>query len=267
MMLHLVQTQLYWEDPEANFRHIESRIADIQEGVVILPEMFSTGFSMASERLAENMEGPTLTWMQRTARERHLTICGSVIVKDFSNAAETSYFNRFVWMTPDGKPVTYDKRHLFRMAGEHDHYSPGTENVTLSHNNLRIRPQVCYDLRFPAWSRNPSDEGKYDLLLFVANWPAARRAQWLALLRARAIENLCYVVGVNRIGSDGNQVEYSGDSIVFGPEGEELLNLGCEDTTAAFSPDLDRLTEYREKFPAHLDADQFRFSQVTPKPQ
>lgn len=256
MTLHLVQTELHWEDPAANTSHMEHYLKRINDGVVVLPEMFSTGFSMASEALAETMQGPTLEWMTNTAQEQQLTLCGSVIIEDGG-----SFFNRFLWVTPDGSVSTYDKRHLFRMASEHEHFSPGTANITVQDGAIRIRPQVCYDLRFPAWSRNKWSHNKkevsYDLLLFVANWPAARRNQWLALLRARAIENLCYVVGVNRIGIDGNQVAYSGDSVVFGPEGEELFNLGSEDTVVSFTPDLDRLASYREQFPAHLDADSF----------
>ncbi|MBL6691322.1 MAG: amidohydrolase [Pseudomonadales bacterium] len=251
MILHLVQTELHWEDPAANTAHMEQCLTGIEDGVVVLPEMFSTGFSMASEALAEAMSGPTVAWMKSTARQRQLTLCGSVIIGDAG-----SYFNRFIWVTPEGNLATYDKRHLFRMAGEHDYYSPGDNNITVKDGATRIRPQVCYDLRFPVWSRNTLENG-YDLLLFVANWPAARRTHWLALLRARAIENLCYVVGVNRIGVDGNQVAYSGDSVVFGPEGETLLNLGSEDTVASFEPDLDRLASYREQFPAHLDADNY----------
>jgi len=251
MTLHLVQTELHWEDPAANTAHMEQCLAGLEGGVVVLPEMFSTGFSMASQALAESMDGETVAWMKSTARQRQLTLCGSVIIADAG-----SFYNRFIWVTPDGNLDTYDKRHLFRMAGEHEHYSAGSNNITVMDGETRIRPQVCYDLRFPAWSRNTREDG-YDLLLFIANWPAARREQWLALLRARAIENLCYVVGVNRIGVDGNQVSYSGDSVVFGPEGETMLNLGSEDTVASFAPDLDRLASYRKQFPAHMDADSF----------
>ncbi len=249
-MLHLIQTELNWEDPAANTAHFDSYLDDIRDGVVVLPEMFSTGFSMASEALAEPMHGPTHSWMLANARQRNLTLCGSVIIQEDGN-----YLNRFLWVTPDGETSVYDKRHLFRMAGEHEHYSGGDTNITLLDNGARIRPQVCYDLRFPIWSRNAGDA--YDVLLFVANWPAARREQWLALLKARAIENLSYVVGLNRIGDDGNGVSYSGDSVVFGPEGETLLDLGDQDTVGTFEPDLKRLKEYRERFPAHLDADSF----------
>lgn len=247
MTLHLIQTSLHWENPEANRRHLESRMAGLTEGVVILPEMFSTGFSMASERLAEPMDGPTANWMKETAKRQALTLCGSLIIKD-----RGQYYNRFLWVTPTGDMACYDKRHLFRMAGEHEHYAGGTDNIIVRHGELRIRPQVCYDLRFPGWSRSRND---YDVLLYVANWPEARREHWLALLRARAIENLCYVVGVNRIGIDGNGVPYSGDSLVFGPEGETLLNLGSEDTAQSINLELHSLISYRRKFPAHLDAD------------
>ncbi|MBO6555978.1 MAG: amidohydrolase [Pseudomonadales bacterium] len=249
-MLHLIQTALKWEDPAANGTHFESYLDNLSDGVAVLPEMFSTGFSMDSETLAESMYGPTHTWMLKNAKQRNLTLCGSIIIHEHGR-----YLNRFLWVTPDEETRVYDKRHLFRMAGEHEHYSGGESNLTVLDAATRIRPQICYDLRFPVWSRNTDDA--YDLLLFIANWPAARREQWLALLKARAIENLSYVVGLNRIGDDGNGVQYSGDSVVFGPEGETIVDLGNEDTVATFEPDLDRLRDYRERFPAHLDADHF----------
>lgn len=251
MALHLVQTHLHWENPAGNLAHFANLIEDINQGVIVLPEMFSTGFSMASSKLAETMDGPTVTWMKNTARQKGLSLCGSVIIQDGND-----YFNRFIWATPEGELTIYNKRHLFRMADEHQHYSAGESNITLEHDGARIRPQVCYDLRFPAWSRNQNHD-PYDVLLYVANWPAARSEQWLALLRARAIENLCYVVGLNRIGTDGNDVEYSGDTVVFGPEGETMMNLGSDDRVASFSPDMDHLASYRKRFPAYMDADQF----------
>lgn len=254
MTLHLIQTELHWENPTANHAHFDELIANLDEGVIVLPEMFSTGFSMASSAMAQTMDGPTITWMQNTAAKKAMTICGSVIIQEDGN-----YFNRFVWATADGELLTYDKRHLFRMADEHQHYSAGDSLLTVQHQGIKIRPLVCYDLRFPVWSRNHGEE-QFDVLLYVANWPAARSEQWLALLRARAIENLCYVIGLNRVGRDGNDIDYAGESVVFGPEGETVLHLGADERIASFTPDLKSLKDYREQFPAHMDADQYIFT-------
>ncbi len=249
---NLIQTSLHWESPQANRDHLLALSQDADDGVLLLPEMFSTGFSMASEQLAESMDGPTIAWMAELARTRQAPVAGSVIIRDAG-----ACFNRFVWMPPDGRFASYDKRHLFRMADEHNHYAAGRQNLLIAHQQCRIRPQICYDLRFPAWSRNPGIEAeRYDVLIYVANWPAARRSQWLALLQARAIENLCYVIGLNRIGSDGNGVAYCGDSTVFGPDGEVQLALGERDGVFAVTLDMEKLRAFRQAFPAYLDADQ-----------
>ena len=252
---HLVQTRLSWEDPAANLAHFDRLLAPLDtaaDDLVILPEMFSTGFSMNAAALAEPMDGATVNWMRQTAARLGCSLCGSVIIRD-----DGRHYNRFILATPGGHLEVYDKRHLFRMSGEHEHYAPGTAAVTLTACGVRVFPQVCYDLRFPAWSRNRTG---YDVLLYVANWPAARREQWLALLKARAIENLCYVIAVNRIGPDGKGVDHAGDSCVFGPRGELLLDLADRDTIAGFEPDAAALRDYRATFPAHLDADDFEFS-------
>jgi predicted amidohydrolase len=197
------------------------------------------------------MDGATIGWMKKIARDSGITLCGSVIIEDAGN-----FYNRFLWVTSDGNVQTYDKRHLFRMADEHDHYSPGNALPFFNIGELTLAPQVCYDLRFPVWSRNTTDN-PYDVLLYVANWPAARREQWLSLLKARAIENLCYVVAVNRIGRDGNDVTYAGDSCVIDFRGETLLNLADQDTIASIELDRQSLDDYRRQFPAYLDADRF----------
>jgi predicted amidohydrolase len=247
---HLVQADLAWEDATTNRAMLADMTRDCTDGVVVLPEMFSTGFSMASAQLAEPMSGPTVAWLQTEAEQHQRPLCGSVIARD-----KGQYFNRFIWAAPGSEPTWYDKRHLFRMAGEDAHYAPGNTRVVVQHNGLSILPQVCYDLRFPVWSRN---RGDYDVMVVVANWPAARREQWLALLRARAIENLCYVVAVNRVGTDGNDVVYSGDSCVIDYLGNTLLDLGTGTTVATAEIDLESLRAWRTQFPAHLDADDFR---------
>lgn len=249
---HLVQADLAWEAAAVNRRHLETLVGDISDGTIILPEMFTTGFSMASKELAEPASGETAQWMQRIAQHQGVNICGSVITED-----DGHYYNRFLWVTPAGVTSHYDKRHLFRMAGEHRHYAAGTTRVRIAAGDLRLVPQICYDLRFPAWSR--VQDGS-ELLLYVANWPAARREQWLALLRARAIENLCYVIAVNRVGTDGNEVTYAGDSCVIDYRGDVVLQLDDKESVARVELDLAGLRAYRESFPAYLDADRYTIS-------
>jgi predicted amidohydrolase len=247
----LVQSDLAWQDPAAN----RSAFARCFRGLightdlVVLPEMFSTGFTMASAELAEDMEGPTVTWMREEAAVTGCVITGSLIVRD-----DGRYFNRLVWARPDGTLGCYDKRHLFRMAGEHQHFSGGSQRVVFDLKGWRVCPMVCYDLRFPVWSRS---RGDYDLLLYVANWPARRRAAWQALLRARAIENLCYVVGVNRVGKDGNGASYVGDSVAIDHLGDPLTNERSGEFVETAVLDREVLNAWRESFPAHLDADRF----------
>lgn len=246
---YLVQTPLIWEEPASNRASIGDKLQDCHDGVVILPEMFTTGFSMISKKLAEPVNGETIEWAKGITADQNISLCGSLITEDGGR-----YFNRFVWVAPDGGTQYYDKRHLFRMAGEDEHYSAGSSRLITQAGDCRVMPQICYDLRFPVWSRN---HGDYDVLVYVANWPAARRQHWLTLLQARAIENLCYVIGVNRIGTDGNGVNYSGDSCVVSPQGEFLLNLTGEDSIGTVDIDLDSLAAYRENFPAYRDADHY----------
>lgn len=247
--VHLVQTSLTWEDIPANLAHFDRLLSGISDGLVILPEMFTTGFSMAAEGLAEPMTGQAVSWLRQKASDQGIHLCGSVMIRDSGNC-----YNRLILADPAGTIACYDKRHLFRMSGEHRHYAAGTTVTPWLVGELRYLPQVCYDLRFPVFSRN---RGHYDGLLYVANWPAARRIHWLTLLRARAVENLCYVVGVNRIGEDGNGVNYTGDSCIIDPQGEVLLDLGAEDMIGSADLSADRLEQWRESFPAYLDADDF----------
>ena len=249
--LALIQTTLTWHDPAANREHFQTLLEQARGAdLVILPEMFTTGFSMESAELAEPEDGPSSIWLREQAQRIGAVICGSLIIQ----AADGSYRNRLLWARPDGSFAYYDKRHLFRMAGEHKHYSAGEQQVVLEVKGWRVRPLICYDLRFPVWSR---DAGGTDLLLYTANWPAARRHHWNRLLPARAIENLCYVAAVNRVGEDGKGHAYSGDSQVLDFQGESLL--AAQDVDGVFRVRLSaaELAAYRQRFPAHLDADSF----------
>ena len=249
--LALIQTELAWQNPEANRAHFEALLKRARGAdLIVLPEMFSTGFSMDSAALAEPENGPTSLWMSEQAKQSQAVITGSLIIQ----SADGSYRNRLLWARPDGSVAHYDKRHLFRMAGEHKHYSAGEQQVLLELNGWRIRPLICYDLRFPVWSRDPHTT---DLLLYTANWPAARRQHWNRLLPARAIENLCYVAAVNRIGEDGKGHPYSGDSQVLDFQGEALLAAGDADGVFRTTLSASELAAYRERFPAYLDADDF----------
>ena len=251
LQLALIQTRLIWQDPAANRAQFELLLEQARGAdLVVLPEMFSTGFSMQSAELAEPENGPTSRWLSEQARRIGAVITGSLIIQ----AADGSYRNRLLWVRQDGSQAFYDKRHLFRMAGEHKHYAAGSEQVVLELNGWRVRPLVCYDLRFPVWSR---DAGGTDLLLYTANWPDARRQHWNRLLPARAIENLCYVAAVNRIGEDGKGFAYSGDSQVLDFQGDSLLSAGAEPGVFRVTLNGAELAAYRERFPAHLDADQF----------
>jgi predicted amidohydrolase len=249
----LVQAPLQWHDPQANRAAFAALLAPLagQVDLVVLPEMFTTGFTMEPEAVAEPPGGPTDAWLRQQARALDAAITGSHVCRDAER-----YFNRLLWATPEGEPRHYDKRHLFRMAGEDRRYAPGSELLVASWRGLRCAPQVCYDLRFPVWSRRRPDYD-YDLLVYVANWPAVRGAAWRALLVARAIENQCYVVGVNRVGTDAKGLEYAGDSLAVGPRGELLADPGTTPGVTLVTLDYTALREFRDRFPAHLDADRF----------
>ena len=249
----MIQPNLHWEDRAANRDMFEKKIKDINEKteVVILPEMFSTGFSMRPEALSEKMNGTTVEWMKKIAADKKIILTGSLIIED-----EGKYFNRLIWMLPNGEYGFYDKRHLFAFAKEDEHYSPGSKRMIASVKGWKINLLVCYDLRFPVWARQVSP-GEFDLLIYVANWPEKRIVAWKTLLQARAIENQCYVVGVNRVGDDGNDIHYSGESMVIDPLGETLYHKSDEEDVFTCTLEKSKLEEVRNRFPFLRDADQF----------
>ena len=253
----LIQTQLFWEDKNANLSMLEEKIKsiDVRTEIVVLPEMFSTGFSMQPEKLAEKMDGPTVAWMKRIAAEQKVILTGSVIIEE-----EGKFYNRLVWMLPTGQFGIYDKRHRFGFAKEDAHYTAGNKRVIAQAKGWKINLQVCYDLRFPVWARQKHSENsgaEYDLLIYVANWPERRSHAWKTLLTARAIENQCYVVGVNRVGNDGNEIYHSGNSMVIDPLGEVLYEKNNDEDIFTITLSREHLEEVRNKFPFLKDADDF----------
>lgn len=252
LSIALVQADLYWENVTANLASFEEKLATLQEpvDVIVLPEMFNTGFTM-NTALAEPMNLTTTRWMRQMAKQHHALVVGSFAVNEGG-----SFFNRLLCVRPDGTYVQSDKRHLFRMGEENNHYTAGNARLTFEWKGWKICPLVCYDLRFPVWSRNLQSD-PYDILLYVANWPARRAHAWSTLLQARAIENQCYVMGVNRIGADGNGLEYRGDSVALDYLGEPVAMLTNQETEKVVHISKAELTAYRQNFPALSDADDF----------
>lgn len=254
----LIQSDLYWQDIDANLAMFEEKIWDIEEStdIIILPEMFNTGFSMHAQKLAEPMNFKTFKWMSQMARQKDAAIVGSYIVKEKGN-----YYNRLFWVEPDGSFDFYDKRHLFRMSDEHLTYSEGQRRMIRNFRGWKIMPLVCYDLRFPVWSRNQYDEAademEYDLLIYVANWPNPRTAIWDTLLKARSLENQCFTIGVNRTGSDGEGIAYDGNSIAYDFKGQAINEISNNPSIQTLELDINELHSFRKKFPAYLDGDKF----------
>jgi omega-amidase len=287
----LIQTELFWENPTANLANLEEKIAQISTptDLIILPEMFNTGFTMNVKSVAEHKNFTTFKWMKQQAKQAQAVVTGSFIVKDGKNM-----YNRLIWMRPDGSFETYDKRHLFRMGGENNHFAGGTERLIVELKGWRICPLICYDLRFPVWSRNVlKEEGRqekggkevvrngdgiqeieegntydlrphtsylsldYDLLIYVANWPAVRSQVWDTLLQARAIENQSYCIGVNRVGEDGMGLNYSGNSAVIDFKGNPVFYQKNSEVIHSQILSKKDLEDFRTKFPAYLDADDF----------
>jgi omega-amidase len=251
--LSILQQPLAWHDAAANRAHFATVLAPLAgtTDLVLLPEMFTSGFTMEPETYAEAADGETREWLRDQARRLDAAVGGSVAVNDNGR-----YYNRFMLAMPEGPTYWYDKRHLFRMAGEHRKYSAGGHALIIEWRGIRLCPLVCYDLRFPVWSRR-RPELEYDLVTYAANWPAARRYAWSTLLRARAIENQAFVAGVNRVGDDGNSIAHAGDSVVLDFTGQPLVELHGEAQVATVPLDLAALRAWRDKFPAHLDADAF----------
>ncbi|WP_179333692.1 amidohydrolase [Winogradskyella costae] len=248
----LIQTSLVWESPKINRRLLNDKINTIPTGVdlIVLPEMFTSGFTMNPELVAETMTGETIVWLMKLAKEKDAAIMGSLVISENNN-----FYNRMVCVEPSGVITTYDKRHTFTLAGEHKVYTAGTEKVIFNYKGWKICPLVCYDLRFPVWARNVEN---YDLLIYVANWPKVRIKAWDALLQARAIENMTYCIGVNRVGLDGNNHEYSGHSVVYDVLGNRMDNLSeNEAATAIVVLEKESLTKYREKLNFLNDRDSF----------
>lgn len=251
LKLSLIQTDLVWENPKANQEKFSLLISKLEEtDLIILPETFNTGFSMDSKKLAEKMDGSTITWMRNEAQKVNSVICGSLIIEENSK-----YYNRFIWMKPDGTIQHYDKRHLFRMGEEHKSFTNGTDKLIINYKGWKICPMICYDLRFPVWSRN---QEQYDLLIYVANWPEVRINAWEKLLYARAIENQCYVAAANRIGVDGVGVNCTGNSMLIDPKGDVIYKAKDQmEAINTSSISLSELHDFRKKFPVAMDADKF----------
>ena len=248
----IIQTNLYWENPTANRKHFGQLFKQIRRtDLILLPETFSTAFSMNSKSLGEEMNGETMRWLARSAVELNTVIAGSLIIKE-----EGKIFNRFLFVSPKGEIEFYDKRHLFRMGEEHNHFTAGEERLIYELKGWKICPQICYDLRFPVWSRK-QNEVEYDLLVYAANWPEARKSAWEKLLYARAIENQTYVAAINRIGEDGNGVNCAGGSSVIDPKGDLIWNAQESEAVKTITFSKKSLADFRKKFPLGLDADNF----------
>ncbi|MBA4196846.1 MAG: amidohydrolase [Chitinophaga sp.] len=255
----LIQTNLFWENKQANLQMLEEKINAIKEKteVVVLPEMFSTGFSMQPEKFAETMDGDTINWMKKVAANKKVIVTGSLIIKE-----NDAFYNRLIWMLPNGQYGYYNKRHCFAYAEEDKHYTPGNKRLIAQVKGWKINLQICYDLRFPVWARqqkaDADNEAEYDVLLYVANWPERRNTAWKTLLTARAIENQCYVIGVNRVGNDGNNIYHSGDSMVINPLGEVMYSKAHEEDIFTIILNREDLLNIRSKFPFLNDADNFK---------
>ena len=263
LRVSLVQGATRWHDPEANRAYYGDLVAPLHgtTDLVLLPETFTSGFSNDAIDRAEAMDGPTVAWIREQAVALDAAVCGSVQLRATGDGGEGVY-NRLLFATPDGRLRHYDKRHLFRYANEHERYAAGRERLVVDWRGWRICPQVCYDLRFPVFSRNRYDVERpgaldYDLLLYVANWPAARADAWKTLLRARAMENLCFVAGLNRVGTDGNGIDYDGDSVVLDFLGRPISECGDMEVVSTATLVGDELLAHRARFPAMLDADAF----------
>jgi len=247
------QAYLFWENIEKNLQNLSLRLSmGVREktDLIVLPEMFNSGFSMQSAKLAEEMDGKTMQWMQKTAAQYHCVVTGSLIIKE-----NDTYYNRLIWMQPDGQHQFYDKRHLFGLGEEDKNYTAGSKALIVELKGWKIRLAVCYDLRFPVWLRNKN--AAYDILLLVASWPDKRSSHWKALIPARAIENQSYVIAVNRVGHDGNQIYHSGHSMCIDPNGNTVYYKPEDEDLYTFSINYEELVKIRRQYPFLKDADDF----------
>jgi predicted amidohydrolase len=253
LKITIYQGYLFWENIEKNLQNISLRLSGIREktNLIILPEMFNTGFTMNAEKLGETMNGKTMQWMQNTAKKFDCVVTGSIIIKE-----NGKFYNRLLWIRPDGTHEHYDKRHLFALGKEHQTYTAGTKKLIVELNGWKICPMICYDLRFPVWMRNVNED--YDLLMIVANWPEKRALHWRTLIPARAVENQSYVIGVNRVGHDGNEVYHSGDSTCIDPNGNVVYYKRDEEDVYTFSVIGDEVKKARRALPFLKDADKFK---------
>lgn len=252
MRITLIQSNIRWENIQWNQDHLSVLIREFatDSDLVLLPEMFTTGFTMKSQDFAEEMNGSTHLWMRDIANKMNIAISGSLIIKDNSKI-----YNRLLFVEPGNISNYYDKRHLFGIGGEDKNFDSGNKQVLIEYRNTKISPLICYDLRFPVWSRNTKN---YDLLCYHANWPASRDDVWQTLLKARALENQCYVAGINRVGIDEEGIEYIGNSQLIDPKGNIIMSLGNEENIETTTIDLDMLSDFRRKFPVWKDRDEFR---------
>jgi predicted amidohydrolase len=252
LKITLFQGYLFWENIDKNLQNISLRLSGIREktDLIILPEMFNTGFTMNAEKLAEPMNGKTMIWMHKIANQFECVVTGSLIIKEGDN-----FYNRLIWMRPDGKYQYYDKRHLFTMAKEHLTYTAGKSKLIVELKGWKICPVICYDLRFPVWLRNVDEA--YDLLIVVANWPERRALHWRTLIPARAVENQAYVIGLNRVGHDGNEIYHSGDSTCISPNGNVIYYKRDEEDVYTFTIVANEIAKTRQALPFLNDADVF----------
>ncbi|MBC6425650.1 MAG: amidohydrolase [Ekhidna sp.] len=257
LSIALIQTDLHWEQVDANLAMFEEMIwsMDADVDLILLPEMFTTGFSMNAEKLAESPGGKTFRWMRQMAKVKDAAMAGSCMIKEKSH-----FYNRLYFVYPDGSAAHYDKKHLFTLAGEHKVYTPGKERKIIEFRGWRIKPLICYELRFPVWGRSEKKEDRdyqYDLLIYAANWPDARIGAWDTLLKARAIENLSYVAGINRTGMDGYPKEYPGHSSVYGYDGEQLAFSDKKEEILYVNLSSENQHQFRKRFNFQYDADSF----------
>ncbi|WP_448699472.1 amidohydrolase [Mucilaginibacter sp. AW1-3] len=256
LKITVFQGHLFWENIDKNLQNITLRLSGIREktDLIILPEMFNTGFTMNAETLAEPMNGKTMQWMKETAQKYDSVVTGSLIINE-----KDKYYNRLIWMRADGSFECYDKRHLFALGKEHHTYTAGTKRLIVELKGWKICPIVCYDLRFPVWLRNK--DTAYDLMLVVANWPEKRSLHWRTLIPARAVENQCYIIAVNRVGHDGNEIYHSGDSMCIDPNGNVIYYKRDEEDVYTFTINPEELIKVRRQLPFLADADDFEIEQ------